>query len=220
MGLSCLSRILGCTLLLVAFSASVAPASGKSVKGSQANHPVVHMGVDYLFAHDIGARGAFSDTQIQSLGFSVGVYHRFTRFDLGLLVGHHGMGTFGGTNGRRFFASGQTFANFDVRWRYLRKRWGDFSLNLGFGFTGFSQTDEAIAQSESTGFGEGSVPKFGVGTNIQASIGVLIHMTEHLSSHLKLGISSAFLMEDDQQEVPERLHVLNILVSYGIEFIP
>ena len=213
-----LTRFLGCLLVLITFGMSSPWAAPEKLERKKTSYPVVHVGLDYLFSQDTD--GGLFDNEARTLGFKVGVYRHTGSFDFGLLVGHQGMGTFATSSGQRFFASGQIYANFDVRWRYRKRPWGAHLLNLGVGFAGFVQTDEAVAQSQQDAFDGEGIPKFGTGANIQFSFGVLIYMTKHLASHFKLGVSSAFVTQDDEDDRSRSLHVLSFLLGYGIEFIP
>ena len=213
-----LRRVVGCLVIFVSLSVSAAWAAPETLERTKTSYPVVHVGLDYLFSQDTD--GGLFDNEARTLGFKVGVYRHAGSFDLGLLVGHQGMGTFAASSGQRFFASGQVFANFDVRWRYRKRPWGDFVLNLGVGFAGFFQTDEAVAQSQQDDFDGEGIPKFGTGVNIQFSLGVLIFMTKNLASHFKLGVTSAFSTQDEDDDRSRSLHVMSFLLGYGIEFIP
>ena len=92
-----LTRFLGCLLVVVTFGMSTPWAGPEKLERKQTSYPVVHVGLDYLFEQDTD--GGLFDNEARTLGFKVGVYRHAGSFDLGLLVGHQGMGTFAASSG-------------------------------------------------------------------------------------------------------------------------
>ena len=205
--------------LMVLLAIGIVWMAGRSASASapdlrpESGKVFVQVGLDYLFLQDISGAG-IGDTDISTLGLRLGVFYRFSAIDLGLVVGHQGLASFETESNGRAFAGAQAYAVGALRWRWLERGWGAYTVGLRVGVMAFLQTDALIQQAAADNGRQ--IPKHGMGWATRTDIGGLFYLTPTLWNEIRFAFSYGGLGRTESRE--SSFDLFTLILSYGIEF--